>query len=69
MWLQDENFQMKHTGPGLLSMVRPNVPFRYPPSLTIALLGQLRAKYKWLSSMFLPLLYVNAGILALTVSV
>lgn len=44
---EDENFTVKHTGPGLLSMVRPMFLMRKSQELII---GKLWAKDEWMPS-------------------
>lgn len=44
---QDENFQDKHTTPGLLSMVRPTMA-RSMAIDSYTPLGKLRTKHEWL---------------------
>lgn len=48
---QDENFQEKHTGPGLLSMVRAFVPATSSAISEGSILfpGELGPKHKWMS--------------------
>jgi len=50
--MQDENFEVKHTEPGLLSMVRVTLLMRVVYLFMDAdvHVGELRCKHQWMSS-------------------
>ncbi|KAF8968467.1 cyclophilin-like domain-containing protein [Flammula alnicola] len=48
----DENFQEKHTGPGLLSMAGIFVSLQIPTLTKKPVPGQFRTEYKWLSVLY-----------------